>query len=71
MMLKLEHDLGIENLTLLKRRRGCGGIPKLLVLSVLVFSFLLIMSCLTPNKRNIFISLILLVPAKRLVSENR
>jgi hypothetical protein len=53
-MLKLKHDLGIENLTLLERKRGCMGIHKLVVF---------IMSCFSPNKSNIFISMILLVSA--------
>jgi hypothetical protein len=45
--------LGIGNLTLLERRQGCGGIPKLVVLLVLALLFFLIMSYFTPNKRNI------------------
>jgi hypothetical protein len=43
------------------------GIPKLMVFLVLLFFFFLIMSCFSPNRRNIFISMILLVPAKGLV----
>jgi hypothetical protein len=30
-MLKLKHELGIGNPTLLERIRGCRGIPKLVV----------------------------------------
>jgi hypothetical protein len=59
MMLKLKHELGIGNLTLLEIRRGCVGIPKLVILLVLELFFFLIVSCFTPNKRNIFISMII------------
>jgi hypothetical protein len=38
-VLKLKHELGIGDLTLLERRRGCGGIPKLVVLLVLALFF--------------------------------
>jgi hypothetical protein len=31
MKTKLKYELGIGNLKLLKRRRRCGGIPKLVV----------------------------------------
>jgi hypothetical protein len=50
MMTKLKYELGIGNLKLLKRRRRCGGISKLLVLLVLTLFFCLIMSCFIPNK---------------------
>jgi hypothetical protein len=66
MMQKLKHELGIGNLTLLERRRGCKDISKLVVLPVLVFLFFLIMSCFTPKNRNIFISMIVLVLVKGL-----
>jgi hypothetical protein len=45
--------LGIGNLPLLERRRGCRAIPKIVVLLVLALFFFLIMSYFTPNKRNI------------------
>jgi hypothetical protein len=54
MVLKLKHELGIGNFTLLERRRGCVGIPKLMVLLVLAFFFFLIMSCFTPRKKKYF-----------------
>jgi hypothetical protein len=38
-VLKLKHELGIGDLTLLERRRGCGGILKLVVLLVLALFF--------------------------------
>jgi hypothetical protein len=50
MVLKLKYELGIGNLKLLERIRGCGGIPKRVVLLVLALFFFLIMSCFTPNK---------------------
>jgi hypothetical protein len=59
MVLKLKHELGIRDLILLERRRGCRGIPKLLVLLLLTLFFFLVISCFTPNKRNIFISMII------------
>jgi pheromone shutdown protein TraB len=49
MVLKLNHKLGTGNLKLFERRRGCGGIPNLVVLQVLAF-FFLIMSCFILNK---------------------
>jgi hypothetical protein len=63
--------LGIGNLTLLERRRGCGGIPKLVVLLVLVFFFFLIMSSFTPNIRKKFISMILFGSYKIVSSPNK
>jgi hypothetical protein len=59
MVLKLKHELGIGNLTLLERRRGCVGIPKLLIFLFFALFFFLIMSSFTPNKKNIFISMII------------
>jgi hypothetical protein len=61
MVLKLKHELGlgIGDLTLLEKRRGCGGIPKLVVLLFLALFFFLIMLCFTPNKINIFIFMII------------
>jgi hypothetical protein len=50
-MLKLKHELGIGNLTLLERRRGCVGIPKLVILLFFALFFFLIMSFFTPNKK--------------------
>jgi hypothetical protein len=50
MMLKLKHELGIGDLTLLERIRGCGGILKLVILLVLALFFFLIMSCLIQTK---------------------
>jgi hypothetical protein len=58
MVLKLKHELGIGDLTLLERR-GCGGILKLVILLVLALLFFLIMSHFTPNKINIFIFMII------------
>jgi hypothetical protein len=63
----LKHELGIGKLKLIDRGRGCMGIPKLVVLLVLVLLFFLIMACFIPNNRNIFISMTLLVLAKGLV----
>jgi hypothetical protein len=59
MVLKLKHELGIGDLTLLERIKGCGVIPKLVVLLVLPLFFFRIISCFTPNKRNFFISMII------------
>jgi hypothetical protein len=69
MVLKLEHELEIGNLKLklLERRRGCGGIPKLVGLLVLALVFLLIMLCFILNEEIFFISMILLLAAKGLV----
>jgi hypothetical protein len=66
MVQKLRNEFGIGNLKLLERR-GCRGIPKTRVLLVLALFFFLIMSCFIPIKRNVFIFMILLVPAKGLV----
>jgi hypothetical protein len=55
MVLKLEHELETRNLKLLERRRGCGGIPKLVGLLVLALVFLLLMSCFILNEE-IFLS---------------
>jgi hypothetical protein len=54
MVLKLKHELGIGNLTLLERRIGCVGIPKLVISLVLALFFFLIMSCFTPSKKKYF-----------------
>jgi hypothetical protein len=54
MVLKLKHKLGVGDLILLERRRGCRGIPKLIVLLVLSLPFFLIMSCFTPNNKKYF-----------------
>jgi hypothetical protein len=51
MVLELKYELGIGDLTLLERRRGCGGIPKLVAFLVLVLFFFLIISCFTSNKQ--------------------
>jgi hypothetical protein len=67
MVLKLKHELGVGDVTLFERRSGCGGIPKLVFLLVLVFFFFLIMSCFSPNKINIFIPMILFGSCKRYV----
>jgi hypothetical protein len=54
MVLKLKYELGVGDLTLLERRRGCGSIPKLVVLLVISLLFFLIMSCFTPNNKKYF-----------------
>jgi hypothetical protein len=53
-VLKLKHELGVGDLTLLERRIGCGGIPKLVFLLVLALFFFLIISCFTPNNKKYF-----------------
>jgi hypothetical protein len=50
MVIKLKYELGIGNLELLERRRGCESIPKLMFFLVLALFFFLIMSCFIPNK---------------------
>jgi hypothetical protein len=50
MVVKSKHELGIGNLKLVERRRGCGDIPKPLVLLVAIF-FFLVMSCFVSNKQ--------------------
>jgi hypothetical protein len=54
MVLKLKHELGIGDLILLEIRRGCRGIPKLVVLLVLALFFFLIRSCFYSKQKKYF-----------------
>ena len=47
----IEHEFEIIYLRWLERRGGCRGIPKLVVLLVLVLYFFLIISCLSSQSK--------------------
>ena len=47
----IEHEFEMIYFRCLERRRGCRGIPKLVVLLVLVLYFFLITSCLSSQSK--------------------
>jgi hypothetical protein len=67
MTVKLKHEFEMILLEILERRGGCVGIPKLVVLLVLVLYFFLIISCHSSQTKKYFHLHYILMPTKWLV----
>jgi hypothetical protein len=71
MEIKLEHEFEMIYFKLVETRRGCMGIPKLVVLLVLFLSSFLIISCLTSQTKKYSHLHDTPMPIKWLVLQNR